>query len=188
MIGLPGRGKSYIAHRIARWLNWKGLRTNIFNFGDYRRVIYQGETMNSDWFDPENHENLEKRNQIAYQAIGNAIDWIKAHTSFAKPLHRFDGELELLEYSLLFEGRDTKGNGNHSIEIQKSEVVDVFLGFDEVFRKREDRSFGISFQPLRITFVKDDVKRIMYLIIDFKRASRRTNNKEWYNAIKKWVG
>lgn len=35
-------------------------------------------------------------------------DWIKAHTSFMKPLHRYDGVLELTEQKMKFTGRDVK--------------------------------------------------------------------------------
>ena len=31
MIGLPGRGKTFIAQRLCRWLNWKGVRARIFS-------------------------------------------------------------------------------------------------------------------------------------------------------------
>ncbi|MBC7188904.1 hypothetical protein H5U35_01645, partial [Candidatus Aerophobetes bacterium] len=35
-------------------------------------------------------------------------DWIKAHTSFMKPLHRYEGVLELNEKKMSFAGRDVK--------------------------------------------------------------------------------
>ena len=42
MMGLPGRGKTFIAQRLCRWLNWKGVRTRIFHAqtgtGDHKAV------------------------------------------------------------------------------------------------------------------------------------------------------
>jgi hypothetical protein len=38
MVGLPARGKSYTAKKLARWLTWLGLRTRVFNLGSYRRA------------------------------------------------------------------------------------------------------------------------------------------------------
>ena len=35
-------------------------------------------------------------------------DWIKAHTSFIKFLHKYDGVLELTEQKMKFTGRDVK--------------------------------------------------------------------------------
>ena len=38
MVGLPGRGKSFIAHKLSRFLNWTGYQTDIFNAGQNRRA------------------------------------------------------------------------------------------------------------------------------------------------------
>ncbi len=37
MVGLPARGKTYIAKKLARYLNWIGITTRVFNVGEYRR-------------------------------------------------------------------------------------------------------------------------------------------------------
>ncbi len=37
MIGLPARGKSYIARKLRNYLSWSGYVGKIFNFGMYRR-------------------------------------------------------------------------------------------------------------------------------------------------------
>ena len=37
MVGLPARGKTYIAKKLARYLNWIGISTKVFNVGEYRR-------------------------------------------------------------------------------------------------------------------------------------------------------
>jgi 6-phosphofructo-2-kinase len=37
MVGLPARGKTYIAKRIKRHLDWLGIHTQMFNAGNYRR-------------------------------------------------------------------------------------------------------------------------------------------------------
>jgi 6-phosphofructo-2-kinase/fructose-2,6-biphosphatase 2 len=39
MVGLPARGKSYIARQISKYLNWLGVHTELFNAGEYRRKI-----------------------------------------------------------------------------------------------------------------------------------------------------
>lgn len=116
----------------------------------------------------------------------NFFDWIKAHTSFVKPLHRYNGNIILSDDKIMFDGSDNKTKEDHAIEINKTEVTDIYLGFDDVFMRREDRSVGISFLPLRIKFTKEKKEYIMYLITDFKRALRTTKNKEWYEELKKW--
>ena len=37
MVGLPARGKTYISTKLARYLNWIGIGTKVFNVGQYRR-------------------------------------------------------------------------------------------------------------------------------------------------------
>ena len=37
MVGLPARGKTYIAKKLSRYLNWIGIHTSVFNVGEYRR-------------------------------------------------------------------------------------------------------------------------------------------------------
>ena len=37
MVGLPARGKTYISKKLARYLNWIGIGTRVFNVGEYRR-------------------------------------------------------------------------------------------------------------------------------------------------------
>eukprot|EP00662_Eupelagonemidae_sp_cell21_P008328 gene8328-biopygen23207 len=53
MVGLPGRGKSFISKRLCRWLNWKGISAKIFNVGAYRRKVTQAaESQTEAYFDP----------------------------------------------------------------------------------------------------------------------------------------
>jgi adenylylsulfate kinase-like enzyme len=33
MVELPARGKSYIARKVERYLNWTGLKATVFNIG-----------------------------------------------------------------------------------------------------------------------------------------------------------
>ena len=116
------------------------------------------------------------------------LDWMKAHTSFVKPLHRYEGKIILSDEKIMFDGKDKKTKNDYAIEINKIDVTDIHLGFDDVFKRGEDRSLGISFQPLRIKFSKDEKEHIMYFIIDFNRLLRATKNKEWYEELKTWRG
>ena len=55
MVGLPARGKSYVAQKLERYLNWNGYLTRIFNVGEYRRARF-GAPASADFFSPENSE------------------------------------------------------------------------------------------------------------------------------------
>ena len=39
------------------------------------------------------------------------LDWLKAHTSGFKPLHRYEGVFELCENKIVFDGKDVKEIG-----------------------------------------------------------------------------
>eukprot|EP01063_Lacrimia_lanifica_P015938 TRINITY_DN2258_c0_g2_i1.p1 TRINITY_DN2258_c0_g2~~TRINITY_DN2258_c0_g2_i1.p1 ORF type:complete len:771 (+),score=285.78 TRINITY_DN2258_c0_g2_i1:150-2462(+) len=66
MVGLPGRGKTYIARRLCRWLNWKGTGCRIFNVGKYRREITgKAATHGNAYFDPNNAEAAAERERHA---------------------------------------------------------------------------------------------------------------------------
>ena len=98
------------------------------------------------------------------------IDWVVAHTGFAKPLHRYEGKLSLMNDRLVFYGNDKKKKRRYHLQINKKDVTDIFHGFDNVFKRREDRALGLSFKPLRINFVKNGSSTAIYLIIEFRRA------------------
>lgn len=53
MVGLPARGKTYMARKINRYLNWLGYRSKVYNIGNYRREIC-GTDCNNNFFDPHN--------------------------------------------------------------------------------------------------------------------------------------
>ncbi|CAF2106394.1 unnamed protein product, partial [Rotaria magnacalcarata] len=55
MVGLPARGKTYIARKLARYLHWTGIQTKVFNVGDYRRDAVKGYA-GKEFFDPDNTE------------------------------------------------------------------------------------------------------------------------------------
>ena len=55
MVGLPARGKTYMARKINRYLNWLGYRSRVYNIGNYRREIC-GTDCNNNFFDPNNKQ------------------------------------------------------------------------------------------------------------------------------------
>ena len=63
---------------LHRYLNWKGMKTKVFNAGDYRRIVtlslysngqsgHTGES--SSFFDPRNKEAMELRAYYASLAL-----------------------------------------------------------------------------------------------------------------------
>jgi len=75
MVGLPARGKTYIARKICRYINWLGLPTRLFNVGSYRRAKL-GAKQTLDFFDPANKKGRTSRLHMAVLALDDMFDWL----------------------------------------------------------------------------------------------------------------
>src|SRR4051812_42388144 len=74
MVGLPARGKTYVARKITRYLNWLGHPTRLFNVGNYRRE-HLGSQRSHDFFDPLNPEGVRERTRVALMALDDMVGW-----------------------------------------------------------------------------------------------------------------
>ena len=74
MVGLPARGKTYVARKLQRYLSWLGYRTLWVNVGDYRRAR-AGATQPADYFAPDNASTKEERLGFAMAALDDLLDW-----------------------------------------------------------------------------------------------------------------
>ncbi|CAF4116713.1 unnamed protein product [Rotaria magnacalcarata] len=75
MCGLPARGKTYISKKLARYLQWIGIKTKVFNVGEYRRDTVKFYA-DKDFFDPDNAEAVAVRNQCAQQALEDMCSYL----------------------------------------------------------------------------------------------------------------
>jgi broad specificity phosphatase PhoE/predicted kinase len=75
MVGLPARGKTWIARKIANYLRWLGLNAAVFNVGNYRRQ-HIGAELPHDFFDPQNPEGRAARRRMALAALDDLIAWL----------------------------------------------------------------------------------------------------------------
>ncbi|MCB9669387.1 MAG: histidine phosphatase family protein [Alphaproteobacteria bacterium] len=76
MVGLPARGKTHIARRVARYLNWKGVSARVFNVGSYRRE-HIGAHQPHTFFDPTNPEGMAARERMAVAAMEDVARWLE---------------------------------------------------------------------------------------------------------------
>jgi broad specificity phosphatase PhoE/predicted kinase len=75
MVGLPARGKTYTARKLARYLNWRGMSAKVFNVGNYRRRLL-GSTQPHRFFDPSNPDGVAARSRMATAALDDLLDWM----------------------------------------------------------------------------------------------------------------
>lgn len=86
MVGLPARGKTYISKKLSRYLNWIGIKTRVFNLGEYRRHATSAYKSH-EFFRPDNEEAMAIRMQCAVEALNDACKW----------LQRADGEVAVFD-------------------------------------------------------------------------------------------
>lgn len=76
LVGLPARGKTYISKKLARYLQWIGVNTRVFNVGEYRRKAFR-DYAGKEFFDPDNEEFVKIRNDCAKNALEDMCNWLK---------------------------------------------------------------------------------------------------------------
>jgi len=114
----------------------------------------------------------------------NLWEWVKAHTSFMKPLHRYDGVLIISKEKIIFTGEDKKDNKVFNFEISVADITDIYYGFDEVFSRWEDRAAPWN-KPLRLKYNNGRGSNTIYLFANFhhKHGMRTSSNKEVYKNL-----
>src|ERR1041385_7809170 len=74
MVGLPARGKTFVARKLQRYLSWLGHRTLWVNVGDYRRAR-AGAKQPAEYFAPDNLGTRGERIAFAMAALDDLLDW-----------------------------------------------------------------------------------------------------------------
>ena len=91
LVGLPGRGKSFVARKLQYFLTWLGLECKIFNVGKYRReaaaqLAFEAAksgtkserdvagSCDADFFDSNNTKAAELRERVADVALRDMLD------------------------------------------------------------------------------------------------------------------
>jgi hypothetical protein len=120
--------------------------------------------------------------------IGKAL-WsydfeIAAHTlideagtlfSITPPPHHREGEIILTNNSLVIDGYNY-------LNIPLNKLDQIYLGFDEVYKRSLVKNLGLFWQPLRLRYNVGDDKDTIYLIVDHSFFG--TKNQLWFNTLK----
>ncbi|KAG5898703.1 hypothetical protein JTB14_030653 [Gonioctena quinquepunctata] len=76
MVGLPGRGKSLLARRLSRYLNYTGEKTKIYDISDYRRK-HMTQYDSHEMFRADNLPAWRIRQQSFREALEDAASWLQ---------------------------------------------------------------------------------------------------------------
>lgn len=112
-------------------------------------------------------------------------DWLLAHMSLGKPLHRYEGILTITTNTIELIGEDKNTKQEFLLEIYKHEIEQLYLGLDDTFNAAETRNLGLGWLPLRLLFSRDEQIQKLYLIINYNFG--RTDNKECFEFLKQWL-
>ena len=78
MVGLPARGKTYMANKVKRYLNFfHGAPCEVFNVGNYRRQKYKKHAP-CEFFASTNEDGLKMRKDCAEAALQDLIAFMDA--------------------------------------------------------------------------------------------------------------
>jgi len=81
MVGLPARGKSYLAKKLNRYLNWSQYPTKIFNVGEKRRkvaTLQQNSQHSASFFHPHNEAASKFREDLAMAVLDDLLVYLEA--------------------------------------------------------------------------------------------------------------
>eukprot|EP00968_Pinguiococcus_pyrenoidosus_P021931 scaffold2963_cov250-Pinguiococcus_pyrenoidosus.AAC.12 len=75
MVGVPGRGKTYIARKVARYLRWINYRTRVFSLARMRQEQF-GQKQSADWYDPNNADAHSLRMEVLRRAVDDMMRFL----------------------------------------------------------------------------------------------------------------
>ncbi|XP_031557305.1 6-phosphofructo-2-kinase/fructose-2,6-bisphosphatase 3-like, partial [Actinia tenebrosa] len=75
LVGLPARGKTYMAKKLGRYLNWISIQTKVFNVGEYRRKVVGTDKLH-DFFRVDNEQAQAIRRQCALTCLEDVSKWL----------------------------------------------------------------------------------------------------------------
>lgn len=76
-VGLPAAGKSYMAGNLKGLFEDLGVRSEIFNLGNYRRKIFVGKEADSKFFNIANEDGVKAREMCAHLALEDAFAFLE---------------------------------------------------------------------------------------------------------------
>lgn len=85
LVGLPARGKSFLARKLVNYLTWRGNKCRIFNVGKYRREAAaelfsendEGNFQDAHFFDDSNEAAAKLRQKVAEIALKDTLEWLQ---------------------------------------------------------------------------------------------------------------
>jgi 6-phosphofructo-2-kinase/fructose-2,6-biphosphatase 2 len=177
MVGLPGRGKSYMSHRICRWLNWRGFECQIFNAGDSRRKLLHNQFVDYHWFNANsNSESYKLKENIAEETLKEMISWLSNTPRDSHKVGIFDATNSTIErrnkiISLL----------SQTIKLNKILFVESICNDEDIIHQNFicDKSVNDDYKNMNLNEAEDDFKK---RIIEYNKIYQPINEDKEKNS------
>lgn len=76
LVGLPATGKTYVSHKLSRYLRWLGVKAAPFTLAMYREKMFGKQR--HEFFDPANKDALERRKVLMEHALADMISYLSS--------------------------------------------------------------------------------------------------------------
>lgn len=102
-------------------------------------------------------------------------DEFRGMMSFTMPLHYHEGEMALTDSAIII-------YGDVDLRIPLDNLQQLYMGFDEHYKRLYVKNGGLFWQPLKISYADNAQMKSVYLIVDYSWFS--VSNKLWFNTLK----
>ncbi len=112
--------------------------------------------------------------------------WLKMHLAAKRPAHRYEGQLEVDDERLVFQGRDMKEGRSFEIELPLAAIDKVSLGFGDLMQSTVDPVFGNGGPvPLAVHYHDGAFSRTAYfnILADNFAPHITADNVRWYEML-----
>lgn len=133
--------------------------------------------------------SIENSFLIFKEDLDRMDNWAKMSGLFmgAPPPHRFRGSLSLSTYNLVFEGVDTQNESETTIEFARTELIQLYHGYDKTFRLIMVYGAGLMWSPIRLRFDPESIygSNDLYVVAGFHGLD--CLNAALYIELKEWL-
>jgi hypothetical protein len=105
MVGRPACGKTFVAQKLARYLNWIGVKTKVFSVADFRREVRSAISVEvclsktqcgsqtigfqmAEYYNPTNTDGVNSRDEIAIRTLDTSLKYLREDNGMVRQCAR----------------------------------------------------------------------------------------------------
>lgn len=169
--------------RLARFLNWTGTETRVFNAGNHRRRTETG-VQDAAYFDPASETACARRERIAMETLDEVLEWLKGDavrfaifdaTNTTKARRKAVAEriacagqsdlgvifvesictdADVLEANLMMKLSKSPDYASTSLDIARQDLMQRVKNYETVYESIDDEGIVVAGVVLDISYIK----------------------------------